>query len=173
MSPSELKNDKIFRGISPSSHHKTFGRDLAALREEGLELTSSRRGNKTYWQLDPSSLVSDMTDEVDEYSRVVATMARGLLTEPGTSDPGMLGGAIVRSSLSTGAGTGIRAIPDLTCSPEVLSCFEEASARRTPVQVDYRPRREQVGHEALQDLRHLLARWFHLRGWLPPKGRRR
>ena len=142
LSPSELKNDKIFRGISPSSHHKTFGRDLAALREEGLELTSSRRGNKTYWQLDPSSLVSDMTDEVDEYSRVVATMARGLLTEPGTSDPGTLGGAIVRSSLSTGAGTGIRAIPDLTCSPEVLSCFEEGLRTRTPVQVDYQAKAE-------------------------------
>ena len=133
----QLKSEGFYRDLKQASLHRTFTRDRDALGKEGIRFASWKEGQSTYFRIDQSSLAGRFSSELDEFSRVVATLARGLLTEPGTSSPRALGSAIVRSSLSTGAGTGIRAATDPTCDQKTLACFEEGLSTGRAVTVVY------------------------------------
>lgn len=138
LSASKLESAEERRGLKKTSLHRTFGRDLKAIGAEGIPLNKRRDGTSTFYQVDEALLAGPLDNETDEYSRVVATLARGLLTEPGTPNPRALGSAIVRSSLSTGAGTGIRGATDANCDPKILSVFEEGLSTRREVTVTYK-----------------------------------
>ena len=144
----ELKG-RYYAGLSDSSFHKTFKRDRDELEKAGIRVCETKDGQAKRWKIDASSLAGNLSEELDEYSRITGTLARTLMRDPASSNPKALGPAIARASLSTGAGSAASAPAQDGFDANCLPTITEALRIRKPVLVNYQAKGDKAPQKRL------------------------
>lgn len=128
-----IKNGYL-SGLSDESLHKTFQRDRAALKAEGIHLAEKLTGTEKSWGLDRTRSLADLSQLSDTDARAIATLLHIISADPSTPDPSVLGFATARIGRTVGSDV---VVHKPSGSSEVLTAIAEGLQTRQPCELVY------------------------------------